>query len=147
MHPPLPFGGPRRPSQTVEVGGYKIPEGSTIFLNLWAIHRDPKAWEDPLEFRPERFLESSSAAKYELMGSNFNFLPFGSGRRVCPGISLAERMSKYLIATFSHLFDWRLPQGSNMKFTDNFGIVMKTKEPVIAIPTPRFSNSKFYLWY
>lgn len=145
MHPPLPFGGPRSPSKIATVGGYNIPEGSTIFLNLWAIHRDPNNWKNPHEFRPERFMESIDAGKFELSGNNFNFLPFGSGRRGCPGISLAERMSKHLIATFLHLFDWEFPEGGNIKFTDKFGIVMKTMEPVIAVPTPRFSDSKLYV--
>ena len=145
LHPPLPLGGPRTPSQSTTVGGYIIPKGTTIFLNLWAIQRDPNIWENPLEFRPERFLDSSNAGKFDLTGNNFSFLPFGSGRRVCPGITLAEKMSKLMIASFLHLFDWRLTAGANMDLSDKFGIVVKIKNSVVAIPTPRFYNSGLYL--
>lgn len=145
LHPPLPLGGPRNSVQPSSLGGYKIPKGSRIFLNIGAIQRDPNIWENPLEFRPERFLESNNVGKFDFGGSNFSFLPFGSGRRVCPGISLAEKMSKLMIASLLHLFDWRLPAGASMDLSDKFGIVAKIKEPVVAIPTPRFSNSELYL--
>lgn len=145
LHPALPLGGPRCAIQSTSIGGYKIPKGTKIFLNMWAVQRDPTIWENPLEFRPERFLDSSNAGKFDLTGNNFSFLPFGSGRRVCPGITLAEKMSKLMIASFLHLFDWRLTAGANMDLSDKFGIVVKIKNSVVAIPTPRFSNSELYL--
>ena len=144
LHPPLPLGGPRNSVQPSSLGGYKIPKGSRIFLNIGAIQRDPNIWENPSEFRPERFL-GSDAGKFDYTGNNFSFLPFGSGRRLCPGISLGDRMGKYMIASFLHLFDWRLPADANMELTDKFGIVVKIKEPVVAIPKARFSNSDLYL--
>lgn len=145
LHPALPLGGPRCAIESTTLGGYTIPKGTKIFMNMWAIQRDPSIWENPLEFKPERFLDSASAAKYDYAGNNFTYLPFGSGRRVCPGISLADRLSKYIIATFVHLFEWRLPEGANMKLEDRYGIVVKIKDPIFGIPTPRFSNSELYI--
>ncbi|KAL5537796.1 hypothetical protein UlMin_043104 [Ulmus minor] len=144
LHPALPLLVPRRPIQSTTVGGYKVPEGSRIFLNIGAIQRDPSVWENPLEFRPERFLESGNVGKFDLAGNNFGFLPFGSGRRGCPGISLADRMLKYMMASFLHLFEWKLEDSADLELLDRFGIVVKTKEPVVAIPTPRFSNLDLY---
>ncbi|KAM5572769.1 hypothetical protein ABKV19_012697 [Rosa sericea] len=81
LHPALPLLVPRRSSQPTTIGGYYIPKGSIVFLNAWAIHRDPSVWDDPLEFRPQRFLNPSNSFDYQ--GNKFQFLPFGSGRSVC----------------------------------------------------------------
>lgn len=144
-HPPLPLAGPRTSNQATIIGGYKILKGTRIFLNVGLIQNDPDIWENASQFKPERFLGSINAGKYDSLGNNFSYLPFGSGRRVCPGISLADRMGKYMIASFLHMFEWRLPEGANLDLSDKFGIVVKLKEPVVAIPTPRFSNSNLYL--
>lgn len=66
--------------------------------------RDPRYWDKPTEFMPERFLKS----KVDLMGQNFEFLPFGPGRRKCPGMPFGERMLSLIVATFVYLFDWEL---------------------------------------
>ncbi|KAL5540544.1 hypothetical protein UlMin_043247 [Ulmus minor] len=144
LHPALPLLVPRCPSQSTTIGGYKIPKGSRIFLNVGVVQKDPSIWENPLEFRPERFL-MNNASSFDLAGNNLNFLPFGSGRRLCPGIPLADRMLKYVMASFLHLFDWKLPAGVKIDFSDKFGIVVKKKERVVAIPTPRFDNLELYL--
>ena len=147
LHPILPLLVPRRPSATTTVGRYKVPKGTKIFLNVWTIHRDPAIWEDPLEFRPERFLPNSNdnGDKFDYSGNNFHFLPFGSGRRICPGIPLAERMLNYVLASFLHSFEWKLPQPeAELEMSDNFGMVMKKLEPLCAIPTPRLSNLELY---
>ncbi|KAF4360431.1 hypothetical protein F8388_001902 [Cannabis sativa] len=76
LHPPAPFLLPRSPTQSTIVGGYTIPKGSTIFLNVWSIHRDPSIWENPLEFKPERFDESgASGINYNFLGNNLNYFP------------------------------------------------------------------------
>ncbi|PRQ20218.1 putative cytochrome P450 [Rosa chinensis] len=127
LHPPVPLLVPRR---------------STIFLNAWAIHRDPSVWDDPLEFRPQRFLNPSNSFDYQ--GNKFQFLPFGSGRRICAGIPLAERMMFYVLASFLHSFDWKLPNDKKLDVSDKFGIVTKKNTPLIAVPTPRLSNLELY---
>ncbi|KAK7330673.1 hypothetical protein VNO77_24871 [Canavalia gladiata] len=140
LHPTLPLLVPHCPSETTTVGGYIIPKGSRVFLNVWAIHRDPSIWKNPHEFDPTRFLD----AKWDYSGNDFNYFPFGSGRRICAGIAMAERSVLYLLATLVHLFDWTMPQGEKINVSEKFGIVLKKKIPLIAVPTPRFSHPFLY---
>ncbi|XP_008238638.1 PREDICTED: cytochrome P450 76M5-like [Prunus mume] len=140
LHPALPLLVPHCPSETCTVGGYTIPKGSRIFFNVWAIHRDPSIWENPLEFDPERFLNS----KWDYSGNDFNYFPFGSGRRICAGIAMAERMVMHSLATLVHSFDWKMPQGQKLDLSEKFGIVLKKKMPLVAVPTPRLSDPALY---
>ncbi|BAT75924.1 Flavonoid 3'-monooxygenase [Vigna angularis] len=140
LHPTLPLLVPHSPSETSNVGGYTIPKGSRIFINVWAIHRDPSVWEKPLEFDPTRFLDD----KWDFSGNDFSYFPFGSGRRICAGIAMAEKTVLHLLATLVHLFDWTIPQGDKLETAEKFGIVLRKNVPLVAIPTPRFSNPNFY---
>ena len=140
LHPALPLLVPHCPSETCTVGGYTIPKGSRIFVNVWAIQRDPSIWENPLNFDPERFLNS----KWDYSGNDFYYFPFGSGRRICAGTAMAERMVIYSLATLIHSFDWNLPQGEKLDITEKFGIVLKKKIPLVAVPTPRLSDPSMY---
>ncbi|XAR67915.1 hypothetical protein NMG60_11002856 [Bertholletia excelsa] len=142
LHPPLPLLVPRRSIKSTIVSGYTIPKDTKIFLNAWAIHRDPQLWADPSEFKPERFLSSPDNWNYK--GNNFQFLPLGSGRRICVGIPLAKKMVAYLLASFLHSFDWHLPKGEELDLTEKFGIVVKKSKPLIAIPTPRLPDPQLY---
>ncbi|KAL9455254.1 hypothetical protein AB3S75_010629 [Citrus x aurantiifolia] len=144
LHPAVPLLLPRRASESSNIGGYNIPKDTTIMLNVRAIHRDPKLWDNPLEFRPERFLDDGIASKFDYSGNNFQYLPFGSGRRMCAGIPLAERMLMFVLASLLHSFEWELPAGTKLNLSEKFGIVIKKKEPLVAIPTPRLSNSELY---
>lgn len=112
-------------------------------MNMGYIQRDPKIWDKPLEFRPERFLEDPG--KYDLSGNNFTYMPFGSGRRVCAGLALAERMLPYVLASLLHSFEWELPQGVELDLLDKFGLVVKKMEPLVAIPRPRLSTPELYM--
>ncbi|CAL0312928.1 unnamed protein product [Lupinus luteus] len=140
LHPALPLLVPHCPSETTIVEGYTIPKGSRVFVNVWAIHRDPSIWEKPLEFDPTRFLDT----KWDFSGNDFNYFPFGSGRRICAGIAMAERSVLYFLATLVHSFDWTIPQGEKFDVSEKFGIVLKKKVPLVAIPTPRLSNLDLY---
>ncbi|PHT27528.1 hypothetical protein CQW23_32864 [Capsicum baccatum] len=131
----------KRPSQSAIVGGYTIPEGTKVFLNAYAIQRDPQVWESPLEFQPERFLNSTNL---EYAGNNMNYLPFGSGRRICAGLPLAEKMLMFVLASLLHSFDWKLPEGENVDLSEGFGLVIKKNERLLAIPAPRLSNFELY---
>ncbi|KAL3362127.1 hypothetical protein AABB24_014807 [Solanum stoloniferum] len=142
LHPALPLLLPKRPSQCAIVGGYKIPEGTKVFLNVYAIHRDPQVWESPLEFQPERFLSASTNLDYA--GNNMKYLPFGSGRRICAGIPLAEKMLMFILASLLHSFDWKLPEGENVDLSEGFGLVLKKSERLLVIPTPRLPNFELY---
>ncbi|KAH7661965.1 Cytochrome P450 E-class group I protein [Dioscorea alata] len=140
LHPTLPLLVPHCPSSPSTVAGFSIPQGSRVFINVWAIHRDPSIWENPLEFNPERFLGLDGSGKWDYNGNDFSYFPFGSGRRICAGIAMAERMVGYSLATLLHAFDWELPSGSKLDLTEKFGIVMKKAEPLVAIPTPRLHH-------
>ncbi|KAF3341793.1 flavonoid 3',5'-hydroxylase 2-like protein [Carex littledalei] len=142
LHPILPLLVPRSPSSPCTIDGYLIPEGTKVFVNVWAIQRDPSQWTDPLEFKPERFLQEEF--KRDFSGKEFDYLPFGSGRRRCAGIAMADRMVGHLVATMVHSFDWKLPEGKEIDMSDKFGIVTKMAVPLVAIPTPRLSNAELY---
>ncbi|CAI9291265.1 unnamed protein product [Lactuca saligna] len=128
------------PDESCTVCGYTIPKGTIVYMNVWALHRDPKIWTNPLEFKPERFLID----KWDYNGNNFKFLPFGSGRRICPGIPLGEKMLMYILASLLHSFDWRLPEDEEFELLDEFGIVTKKRKSLIAIPSRRLSDASLY---
>ncbi|XP_057811432.1 flavonoid 3'-monooxygenase CYP75B137-like [Salvia miltiorrhiza] len=140
LHPSLPLLVPHCPSATSVVAGYTIPKGARVFVNVWAIHRDPSIWENPLEFRPERFCDG----KWDYSGNDLNYFPFGSGRRICAGTAMAERMFMYSLASLLHSFDWSVPAGERLDLEEKFGIVLKKKLPLIAVPTPRLSHPSLY---
>ncbi|KAJ3690715.1 hypothetical protein LUZ61_019879 [Rhynchospora tenuis] len=142
LHSPLPFLVPHCPSSSCIIGGYRIPEGTRVFINVWAIQRDPSNWTDPLEFKPERYLQQG--LQRDFAGKDFDYFPFGSGRRICAGIAMAERMVGYLLATIVHSFDWKLPEGKDVDLSEKFSIVMKKAIPLVAIPTPRLSKNELY---
>ncbi|CAN0841973.1 Geraniol 8-hydroxylase [Linum grandiflorum] len=143
LHPPSPLLIPHcNPSQDCVVGGYTIPRGSRIFVNVWSIHRDPSVWkDDPLEFKPERFMDLS----FDYSGNDLTYFPFGSGRRICPGITMAKRMVLFSLATFLHSFDWELPRGKkSVDMTEKFGVALKLRSPLVAVPVPRLPNPSQY---
>nr|AFK37605.1 unknown [Lotus japonicus] len=140
LHPTVPLLVPHCPSEATSTGGYTIPKGSRVFVNVWAIHRDPSIWEKPLESDPERFLD----AKWDFCGNDFSYFPFGSGRRICVGIPMAERSVLYFLATLVHMFNWTVPEGEKLDISEKFGITLKKKIPLVAIPTPRLSNPDLY---
>ncbi|XWS49804.1 hypothetical protein CRYUN_Cryun12cG0034300 [Craigia yunnanensis] len=142
LHPSAPLLLPRCPTQSCTVGGYKIPKGAKIFLNAWAMHRDPQFWNNPFEFQPERFLGDGNNLDYS--GNNFHYIPFGSGRRACAGLRLGERMLMYISATFLHMFEWKMPDGEKPDTREKFGIVLEKLTPLIVITTPRLYNLELY---
>nr|XP_043614076.1 labd-13Z-ene-9,15,16-triol synthase, chloroplastic-like [Erigeron canadensis] len=140
LHPVLPFLVPHLPSQDCTVGGYNIPNGCTIFLNVWSIHRDPRYWNNPLEFNPDRFLKN----KFDYKGKDLKFFPFGSGRRICAGIPVAEKMQTFILASLMHSFDWRLPEGEEHDLTEKFGITLRKRNPLMVIPSQRLHDVRLY---
>ncbi|XP_077242868.1 7-ethoxycoumarin O-deethylase-like [Tasmannia lanceolata] len=143
LHPALPLLMSRSPSETCVVGEYTVPKGCQVLINAWVIQRDPKTWDNPLEFKPERFL-TEEYNKCEIRGTDYRFVPFGAGRRICVGLPLAERMLPYVVASLVHSFEWRWPEGTNYEFAEKFGIVTKQAVPLVAIPSPRLSNPELY---
>lgn len=113
LHPPVPLI-PREATKECKINGYKIPVNSRILINVMAIGRDPNYWADPEKFEPERFLESP----VDFLGTNFELLPFGSGKRSCPGIAFASASIGFILAALLYHFDWQLPEGEAMEELD-----------------------------
>ncbi|KAK7320323.1 hypothetical protein VNO77_29698 [Canavalia gladiata] len=120
LHPPSPLLFPRECGETCEINGYTIPVGTQVYVNAWAIGRDPKYWIDADKFYPERFLNSPIDYK----GSNFELIPFGAGKRICPGIMFSEPNIELPLAQLLYYFNWELPFGTSpqqMDMTETFG--------------------------
>ncbi|KAJ8748044.1 hypothetical protein K2173_001002 [Erythroxylum novogranatense] len=138
LHPAGPFIMPRESIENVVIDGYNIPAKTRIYINVWAIGRDPKIWENPETFEPERFVGSS----IDFRGQSFELLPFGSGRRGCPGIIFGTTILELGLAQLLHSFDWDLPPGVKPEDIDNteyFGLSVGRKVPLHAIAKPRFN--------
>ncbi|KAH6783488.1 hypothetical protein C2S52_008447 [Perilla frutescens var. hirtella] len=102
-HPLGPLLLPRKAESDQQLnGGYFIPKGTQILINVWAIGRDPTIWKNPDSFKPERFLNKNIDL---IGGQDYELIPFGSGRRICPGVPLANRMLHMTTATLIHNFD------------------------------------------
>jgi cytochrome P450 len=107
LYLPGPLLVPRESREKCTIGGYQIPANTILYVNAWAIHRDFDIWKDPEEFYPERFLENS----INFNGRDFELIPFGAGRRICPGISMGVALLELILANLLYSFDWELPQG------------------------------------
>ncbi|XP_068651240.1 7-ethoxycoumarin O-deethylase-like [Aristolochia californica] len=142
LHPTTPLMLPRTPSQTSVVGGYTVPKGSCVLVNIWAIERDPIAWDRPLEFDPDRFL--TGPVKWDYSGNDLRYFPYGSGRRICPGMYLADRMMAYGLATLLHSFEWRLPAGEKLDVSAKLGAVLKRAKPLLVVPTLRQDSAEHF---
>ena len=133
LHPVVPFLIPHRVEEDTDIDGLTVPKNAQVLVNAWAIGRDPNIWENPNSFVPERFLELDMDVK----GQNFELIPFGAGRRICPGLPLATRMVHLMLASLIHSCDWKLEDGmtpENMNMEDRFGITLQKAQPLKAIP-------------
>ncbi|MFQ6650422.1 hypothetical protein Gotur_022872 [Gossypium turneri] len=132
LHPVFPLLLPRECSQNCEVNGFEIPSKTRVIINAWAIGRDPNHWVEPEKFEPERFINSS----VDFVGTNFEFIPFGAGRRICPGILFAVPNVELPLAQLLFHFDWKLPKQEDIDMTEEFGLSVRRKTELILIPTP-----------
>ena len=140
LHPPAPLLLPHLAMVECEVDGYTIPEGTRVIINEWAIGRDPESWEKPEQFMPERFTEGGSAAAIDFRGNDFQFVPFGAGRRICPGLNFGMATVEIMLANLVHCFDWELPAGmekEGVDLTEVFGLTVHPKQKLILVPKLR----------
>nr|AMZ03385.1 cytochrome P450 CYP71D383 [Plectranthus barbatus] len=135
LHPPLPLLVPRMSSQRCEINGYEIPAKTRVLINAWALGRDPKYWNDDAEeFIPERFAHKTM----DYMGNSYEYMPFGSGRRICPGMSFGLANVEFTLATLLYHFDWELPPGierEDLDMTEEFGATVARKHHLFLVPT------------
>ncbi|CAL5039375.1 unnamed protein product [Urochloa decumbens] len=129
----------RRSMEPCKVSGYDVPVGATVFVNVWAIGRDPASWApDPLAFRPERFLEGGESAGLDVRGQHFHLLPFGSGRRICPGASLAMLVVHAALAAMVQCFEWEPVGGAPVDMEEGPGLTLPRKHPLVCTVKARF---------
>ncbi|XP_050203269.1 cytochrome P450 83B1-like [Mercurialis annua] len=107
LQPPVPLLIPRETVSKCSVGGYDIGAKTLVYVNALAIGRDPEAWENPLEFDPERFLKND----VDMKGQHYELIPFGAGRRICPGIFMGIANVEIALANLIYKFDWEMPDG------------------------------------
>ncbi|XP_004303698.1 PREDICTED: cytochrome P450 71A1-like [Fragaria vesca subsp. vesca] len=136
LHPVAPMLVPRLAREDCQVAGYDIPKDTRVLVSVWTIGRDPNLWENPDEFCPERFIGKDIDVK----GQDFELLPFGSGRRMCPGYSLGIKVIHTSLANLLHGFTWRLPDGmkkEDLNMEEIFGLSTPKKFPLVAVAEPR----------
>lgn len=144
LHPVAVMLAPHEALEDCNVSGYDIRKGTRVFINTWSIGRDPAIWDAPEEFRPERFLGKSIDVK----GQSFELLPFGSGRRMCPGYSLGLKMIRSSLANMLHGFNWRLPgnlRAEDLSMEEVYGLATVRKNPLVAVLEPRLSDHLYQL--
>ncbi|WVZ12921.1 hypothetical protein V8G54_017451 [Vigna mungo] len=133
LHPPAPLLLPRECREACEIKGYHIPAKSKVIVNAWAIGRDPNYWSEAERFYPERFNDSSIDYK----GSSFEYLPFGAGRRICPGITFGLINIEVALAYLLYHFDWKLPnemKSGDLDMTEEFGVTVRRKYDLCLMP-------------
>ncbi|KAK9091218.1 hypothetical protein Sjap_024395 [Stephania japonica] len=139
LHPVAPLLLPHESIEDITINGYFIPKKSQVFINIWTIGRDPKVWsENAEEFNPDRFMD----VDMDIHGRDFQLIPFGSGRRGCPGMQLGLTVVQLILAQLLHCFNWELPNGissCDLDMKEKFALAMSRESPLLAIPTYRLN--------
>ncbi|XP_051133410.1 6,7,8-trihydroxycoumarin synthase-like [Andrographis paniculata] len=138
LYPPDPLLVPRQTTDKCIIDSYEIEPKTVVYINAWAIARDPDYWKNPDEFLPERFLNNGA----DVRGRDYGVIPFGSGRRICPGMSMGLVNVEHMIANLVYSFDWEFPPGVRAENVDEDilpGLTMNKKEPLVLVP------KKFYV--
>lgn len=135
LYPPSPLAIPHECREDCTVGSYHVKAGTRLLINISKIHRDPNVWLDPSQFQPERFL--TAERYFEVRGQNFEFIPFGSGRRMCPGVSLALQVVQLTVAQLLHGFEIETTSDEPVDMTESSGITNMKATPLNVLLTPR----------
>ncbi|XP_059636470.1 flavonoid-6-hydroxylase-like [Cornus florida] len=142
LYPLGPLAIPHLSIEDCVVGGYNIPKCTRLLVNLWKIHRDPHVWSDPNEFRPERFLTRHKDV--DVKGQHFELIPFGSGRRMCRGISLGLQILQMTLANLIHGFELGTPLDEPVDMTETFGLINHKANPLeVLLITPRLPTNLY----
>ncbi|XP_048544322.1 premnaspirodiene oxygenase-like [Triticum urartu] len=133
LHPPAPLLVPRESIGSCELQGYTVPAKSRVVINAWAIGRDPVYWKDAEEFQPERFEDGA----VDFTGKSYEFVPFGAGRRMCPGINYALAIMELALVGLLYHFDWSLPVGvCEVDMEEAPGLGVRRRTPLMLLATP-----------
>ncbi|KAG4925453.1 hypothetical protein JHK87_050993 [Glycine soja] len=133
LHPPGPLLVPHKCDENIS--GFNVPKNAQILVNVWAMGRDPTIWENPTIFMPERFLK----CEIDFKGHDFKLIPFGAGKRICPGLPLAHRTMHLIVASLVHNFEWKLADGlipEHMNMEEQYAITLKKVQPLRVQATP-----------
>ncbi|CAH8324392.1 unnamed protein product [Eruca vesicaria subsp. sativa] len=132
LHPPLPII-PRKSESDVQILGFLVPRNTQVLVNLWAMGQDSSVWENPMKFEPERFL----SREIDVRGKDFELIPFGSGRKMCPGISMALTTMHMVLASLLYSYDWKLQNGvipGDMDMSELSGLTLHKAKPLYGVP-------------
>ncbi|KAJ0504770.1 putative cytochrome P450 [Helianthus annuus] len=135
LYPAAALSVPHESTEDCNVGGYTVPKGTRLFVDIWKIHHDPQIWTDPFEFRPERFLTTKK--EINVKGQHFELIPFGSGRRICPGISFAFEAMQLILASLIHGFEFQNPSNEQIDMTESPGLTSQKATPLELLVAPR----------
>ncbi|KAK2996327.1 hypothetical protein RJ639_024942 [Escallonia herrerae] len=141
LYPAGPLLGPREAMDDCNVAGYNVKAGTRLIVNIWKLQRDPKVWENPSAFKPERFLTSHSHV--DVRGQQFELMPFGSGRRSCPGVSFALQVLHLTFARLLHAFNLATPSDQPVDMTESPGLTIPKATPLEVLLTPRLSANLY----
>ncbi|CAL5333665.1 unnamed protein product [Camellia sinensis] len=141
LYPALPLSLAREAMEDCTVAGFHIPAGTRLLVNLWKLHRDPNIWSNPLDFQPERFLVDQ--IDLDVKGLHFEFVPFGSGRRICPGITFALQVLHLTLARLLHGFELGTVSDLEVNMTESPGLSAPKATPVEVLLTPRLSSALY----
>ncbi|KAL3635083.1 hypothetical protein CASFOL_022137 [Castilleja foliolosa] len=133
LYPAAPVLVPRETIERCTLAGYEVQPKTMVYVNAWAVARDPEYWENPDEFMPERFLNND----IDINGQCFGVVPFGSGRRVCPGMLMGLANVELTVGNLLYSFDWELPLGVRAKDVDvdaRRGLTMHKKNALVLVP-------------
>ncbi|KAE8709343.1 Detected protein of confused Function [Hibiscus syriacus] len=143
LHPAAPILVPHEAMEDCRVSGYHIPKGTRLIVNIWKLHRDPRVWSNPEEFQPERFLTTHE--KVDIWGQFFELIPFGSGRRSCPGITLALQVIHLTIASLLQGFDLNTPLNAPVDMSEGTSFNLPKSTPLELVLTPRLPSHLYQI--
>ncbi|XP_057734983.1 dimethylnonatriene synthase-like [Arachis stenosperma] len=135
LYPPAPLTGIREATEDCYLNGYHISKGTRLFINLWKLHRDPKTWSNPNAFEPERFLNACSGVDFR--GQDFEFIPFSSGRRSCPGMTFGMQVVHLTLARLIQGFDMSTKGGAEVDMSEGLGVALPKKHALDIVLKPR----------
>lgn len=141
MYPPSPLAGPREAMEDCHIDGHFISKGTRIIVDIWKVHRDPRVWHGPDEFRPERFLNEHGSIDFR--GQSYEYIPFSLGRRACPGMNFGLQVVHLTLARLVQGFDIWTDNGGSVDMTEGLGLAMPKAIPLYAILATRLPSELY----